>query len=292
MSFNKSLNEYLSIFNKNLDVFVQGLSDLAPKKIVESIVYSIKNGGKRVRPCLLYASAKMLNVDFEKVHNYALAIELIHSYSLVHDDLPAMDNDDFRRGKLSTHKKFGEDIGILAGDAMLNLAIETCLKNKDFSQFDAKACSLLFEYAGYQGMIGGQVLDLDNNSDTVNANKDYLYSVYLNKTAKLLTAPLLIASILSCDKYYQNLKEYGYNVGYTFQIIDDILDVTGSLETIGKTPNKDSDVNKLTSVKIFGLEGAKNLAKLHYEKALLAIKDIPNNEFLVDFAKMLYERNN
>ncbi|MBQ3597049.1 MAG: polyprenyl synthetase family protein [Clostridia bacterium] len=290
MNFDNKFNNYVESFNLYLDNFLTTLDKEAPQLLVDSIKYSVKNGGKRVRPTLLFASAEICGVEPIKLINYALAIEFIHSYSLVHDDLPAMDNDDFRRGQLSTHKKFGEDIGILAGDALLNLAMEICLSKQDFGLNDVKATKLLFEYAGFSGMIGGQVLDLNNNSNNTQAGKEFLYSVYLNKTCKLLTAPLLIPSIISGGKYYDKLKSFGENFGYTFQIIDDILDVTSSLQTLGKTPNKDEQTNKCTSVKLFGLDGAKKLAKEHYDLTIQALDGIENCDFLLQFAKKFLER--
>ena len=291
MPFNvdKKYSEYLEIFNGYLNEFLEQLDKNVPSVIREAIIYALSNGGKRVRPVLCLAVADMLGVSFDKIKKYCIAIELIHSYSLVHDDLPAMDNDDYRRGKLSTHKRFGEAYGILAGDALLNLATEICLNDDNFSSQDRLAMKLLFDYSGYKGMIGGQVLDLQNeNADTI--DETMLYQVYLNKTGKLLTAPILIASILADNLYYNELKTYGENLGMTFQITDDVMDVEGTFEKIGKTPNKDQKVDKLTSVKIYGLQGAKDKAKIHFDKTISAISKMPNNEFLIAFAKKLFER--
>lgn len=281
--------EYLNIFNGYLQEFILCLEKNTPEIIREAIIYSLNNGGKRVRPVLCLAVADALGVSFERVKNYCIAVELIHTYSLVHDDLPAMDNDDYRRGKLSTHKKFGEAFGILAGDALLNLAFEKCLDNSEFCKKDLDACKVLFDFSGYKGMVSGQVLDLQNeNSNFI--SEQMLNDVYYNKTAKLLTAPLLIPSILAENKHYDNLMEYGLNLGMTFQIVDDLMDVEGSFESIGKTPNKDVGVDKLTSIKVYGLDGARKKAKEYYLKTLEAVKDVENNEFLVSFAKKLFER--
>lgn len=286
--FGDNYDKYLKIFNGYLSNFLNSLEN-SNIDIVEPIKYSLLNGGKRVRPILALATCDMLNVDFELVKNYCLAIELIHTYSLVHDDLPCMDNDDYRRGKLSTHKKFGEAMGVLTGDALLNLAIEVVMNKANFSDKDVKATKLLFEYSGYKGMIKGQVLDLKNEHNK-NIDETTIYEIQLNKTCKLLTAPLLISSILADNLYYENLLEYGTNLGLTFQIIDDILDVESSLDKLGKTPNKDIQEDKLTAVKVYGLNGAKQLAKTYYEKSVKSIKDIKNNSFLIDFATKLYER--
>jgi geranylgeranyl pyrophosphate synthase len=138
-------------------------------------------------------------------------------------------------------------------------------------------------------MIGGQVLDLQNEKNPV-FTKEVLYSIYKNKTGKLLTAPLLIASTLADNKYFAELNDFGYNLGYLFQIIDDIMDVECNFESIGKTPNKDEKENKLTSIKLFGLDGAKKRAEFHYNKCLESLKDVQNADFLVDFAKAMYIR--
>ena len=161
MDYNSQYQNYLNIFNAELDKAIKNLDEL-PALLKESMSYSILNGGKRVRPVLCLAVSDMLGVDLTLIKEFAVAIECIHSYSLVHDDLPAMDNDDYRRGKLSTHKKFGEAFGILAGDALLNFAFEYPLNKENFTTKDACALKVLGECAGSKGMILGQVLDLQN----------------------------------------------------------------------------------------------------------------------------------
>jgi len=295
MGYNEQFNLYLTRFEAKLNSFLNSLDKTTPNIIRESITYSLLNGGKRIRPVLCYATADALGVSLDKVDNFALAIEFIHSYSLVHDDLPAMDNDDYRRGKLSTHKKFGEAYGILAGDALLNLAFETCLSKYEFSKNDLRATSVVAEYAGYRGMISGQVWDLlaettDFSQKSVREQYDALKEIFINKTSKLLTAPLLVASELADKKCFETLKEFGTNLGIMFQITDDILDVEGSLETIGKTPNKDKEANKLTAVKIFGVDGAKTKANDLYNKCKELLALVPNNEFLLKFTDKIYFR--
>ena len=289
MKISPKYNEYLEYFNDKLDKYFLSLSKSVKGSILESMQYAVKDGGKRIRPVLLLATAEILGLNREDVIDFALAIEFIHSYSLVHDDLPAMDNDDFRRGKPSTHKKFGEAIGILAGDGLLNLAFETVLSKNNFSLEDAKALKLLSEYAGSSGMIYGQVLDLENEK-AVDYSEEKLLCIYNNKTSKLLTAPLLIASILSGGKYYDVLKEYGFNLGYMFQIADDILDVEGDLQTIGKTPHKDE--NKFSSIKVFGLDGAKHKVDQCYKNCIDLLRDVPSSEFLVELTNYIYNRKN
>ena len=178
IDYKNKYNEYLAIFNQQLDIVINKIKTNDPPEILlQAMEYSVAGGGKRVRPVLLYATADVLGVDLERVNEFAIAIEYIHSYSLVHDDLPSMDNDDYRRGKLSTHKKFGEAYGILTGDSLLNFAFEYCLSKKEFSPNDAKALSLLANYAGTFGMIAGQIYDLQNEkSDDV--SEKTLYKIY------------------------------------------------------------------------------------------------------------------
>ena len=289
LNYKERYAKYLDLFNNQLNLAINAFSD-APKLLKDAMEYAVAGGGKRIRPVLLIATADALNVPFDCVKELAVAIECIHSYSLVHDDLPAMDNDDYRRGKLSTHKKFGEAYGILAGDGLLNFAFEYCLAKENASLSHFKALSFLSNCAGVTGMIAGQVLDLQNERAN-DVSEDVLYNIYENKTAKLLMAPVLMASILADNKYYSELNEFAYNLGVMFQIADDILDVEGSVETLGKTPNKDQLSDKLTSVKVFGLDGAKKRKQVHYEKCLKALDNIENNEFLLEFTKLIYLRN-
>jgi geranylgeranyl diphosphate synthase type II len=287
--YSQSYNKYLTIFNGYLEEIYSQLDKSAPKIIIDAMRYAVSGGGKRIRPVLCLATAESLGVPFESVKEYCVAIETIHSYSLVHDDLPAMDNDDYRRGKLSTHKKFGEANGILIGDALLNFAFEHALSSDNFNQNSLKAMRVLADFAGYRGMIGGQVYDLQSENKQDFSEKD-LYLIYENKTAKLITAPLLIASELSGGLYKKELSDFGYNLGVLFQIIDDIMDVEGTLESIGKTPHKDEEENKLTSIKIFGLDGAKERAKMHYDACKKAISNIPDSWFLSQLADAMYVR--
>ena len=287
--YNQNYNKYLTIFNGYLEEIYSQIDKSAPQTIVDAMRYAVSGGGKRIRPVLCLATAESLGVPLESVKEYCVAIETIHSYSLVHDDLPAMDNDDYRRGKLSTHKKFGEANGILAGDALLNFAFEVCLSKKSFNDADLKALKIIADFAGYRGMIAGQVLDLQNENNA-DANEKTLYEIYFNKTAKLIMAPILVACAFADDKFRNNLFDYGYNLGVLFQIIDDIMDVEGTLESIGKTPNKDADSGKLTSVKIFGLDGAKKCAEYHYNKCQQALEGVENSEFLASFADAMFIR--
>ena len=289
LDFDAKYSEYLLFFEEGLRNRLSSFDESAPETIKKAMAYAVEGGGKRVRPVLCFAVCEMLGGDKKDVLSLALAIEFIHSYSLVHDDLPAMDNDDYRRGKFSTHKQFGEAIGILAGDALLNYAFETILSEKNVSLGYINAARIVAEYAGYSGMIGGQVLDLKNEDNPAADEKD-LYDIYLNKTAKLISAPILAASQVCGGKNFDKLKEYGYNLGILFQITDDLMDAFGTYKVIGKTPHKDDAENKLTSIKIFGVEGAKSKAKEHYLKAKSIIKELDSTGFLTQFTDKMYER--
>ncbi len=288
VNFDSKYSRYKDYFEKSLsDFFSEYLID--DNLINSAVKYSVLDGGKRIRPVLLYATAEMLNLGLEEVKNYALSIEFIHSYSLVHDDLPCMDNDDYRRGKYSTHKKFGENVGVLAGDGLLNLAVEVALRKENFTHLDKQALKLLFENSGVKGMIAGQMEDLSCEKKK-NVGEKELFSIYLNKTAKLISAPILIASILSNYSYYEQLKEFSINLGCLFQFIDDVMDCESNFEQMGKTPNKDAEVDKLTSVKIFGLEGTKIKAKKYYDACIENLSKIENNEFLIQLTNFVYNR--
>ncbi|MBQ8197627.1 MAG: polyprenyl synthetase family protein [Clostridia bacterium] len=289
INFNEKYKEYSDYFNSFLDDYFSKLNDKAPKLVKDAMAYAIKDGGKRIRPVLCFATAEALGLKKEDVIYEALAIEMIHSYSLVHDDLPAMDNDDFRRGKFSTHKKFGEANGILAGDALLNLAYETCLNKPDFNTYDANALRVIADCAGYSGMIAGQILDLEAEKGG-KRDENLLLSIYENKTGKLIIAPLLAASAICGNKYFDELKELGYNLGIIFQFTDDILDVEGTLTSLGKTPNKDLISDKFTSVAFYGLDGAKRENEKYYQKCLEILNKIPNSEFLIGLVNYVYSR--
>lgn len=288
-NFDEKYNEYLNYFNENLDIVFKKLQTINDNKILEACIYSVKNGGKRIRPVLCLSTAEMFGINKEEVINLAIAIELIHSYSLVHDDLPCMDNDDFRRGKLSTHKKYGEAYGVLCGDALLNLAFEIALDKNDISLDYVKALKLIADYAGFSGMIFGQTLDIEAEKST-NISEENLYDIYLNKTAKLLTAPLLVASLINKKIYFETLKTIGNYLGYLFQIQDDILDEIGEKDVIGKTAHKDKDQNKLTAVKLYGLEKSKEKVDFYFNSIINLLKEIPNSEFLSQFVYKIYAR--
>lgn len=230
--------EYQKTFEDRLSVFCDRLS-CKPQILKESLVYSLQIGGKRVRPVLMLAVAELLGLDKTKILNYALALELIHTYSLIHDDLPEMDNDDFRRGKPSNHKMFGVGNAVLAGDGLLNTAY-SILFNECFNGNDyVSAAKYICDCAGIDGMIAGQSADLLHENDT-EIDEEILNFIHQNKTSKLIMAACVTPSILCGGKYYSELKTFSRDLGFLFQLTDDILDVEGSFESMGKSIGKDS----------------------------------------------------
>ena len=228
-----------------------------PSVLGESMRYSLLSGGKRIRPVLALACADVLGISDEDVLPFALALEMIHTYSLIHDDLPAMDNDDFRRGKPTSHKAFGEANAILAGDALLNESYGICLNESMKGEKYAVAAKFLNECAGIQGMIVGQSADIYYSELGQDVSEEDLLYIYEHKTGKLILAPISIVSILAGGKYYVEMESFGKLLGRLFQMTDDILDVTGDFNDLGKNVGKDEGKNKLTCIRVYGLDGAK-----------------------------------
>ena len=231
------------------------------KTIVEAMSYSVLAGGKRLRPMLMEASYQMFGGEGEELDAFMAAIEMIHTYSLVHDDLPAMDNDLYRRGKKTTHAVYGEAMGVLAGDALLNFAFETVADAMVRSAGDmrvAKAFAVLAKKAGIYGMIGGQVVDVESEKKGQQIDRDCLDFIYRLKTGALIEASLMIGAILAgaSEEEVSFLEEAGTKLGLAFQIQDDILDVTSSLEVLGKPIGSDARNEKATYVALEGLEKA------------------------------------
>lgn len=295
----KSLNDYTMQYQRYLTEFEAYLAaylkkmKTIPSVLGESMAYSLSNGGKRIRPVLALACADVLGVEKQDIFPYALAIEMIHAYSLVHDDLPAMDNDDFRRGKPSNHKVFGEANAILAGDALLNeayaICFDVCLKGEKY----AVAAKLLNSCAGINGMLAGQSADLYFSDAERNASEADLQYIHAHKTGKLLFAPLAVASILANNKNYFELEEFGKRFGMLFQIVDDILDVTGDLASLGKNAGKDEAENKLTYVRLYGLEGAKLRADMYAQECQTILEGVDGDtSFLRDLVDYVRRRQN
>ena len=253
--FDLKYEELRSYFLNKLDECCTEMSTV-PEILGESMKYSLQLGGKRIRPVLMYAVGEVLGVDKEILTPFACALEFIHTYSLIHDDLPAMDNDDFRRGKPSNHKVFGEANAVLAGDGLLNSAysmlFSECFKGSEY----ISAAKFICDAAGIYGMIAGQSADIKYEKDG-SADGDVLDYIYENKTAKLLIAAVTVPCVIKGGAYYSEFKQFGKQLGYLFQLTDDILDACGNFENLGKTTGKDEAEDKLTAVKLYGLDSCK-----------------------------------
>lgn len=294
MSFFTEYNKYQIIIEKWLDSMIS--NNLVPQtNIHKAMEYSLMAGGKRIRPILAIAVSEMLKGELSAVLPYAGAIELIHTYSLVHDDLPCMDNDDFRRGKPTNHKVFGEAMAVLAGDGLLNLAFEIMLmdivKDKNNCIQKSETAYMIAKAAGISGMIGGQVIDIEAENKEISYEE--ICGMHKKKTGALIKASVLAPAILlrADEGILNNLEVYADNIGLAFQIKDDILDYEGSSEIVGKSVGKDEKNNKSTFVSKLGIEKAKELLKVSIEKAVEAIKTINDNDFLIKTAVFIAQRD-
>lgn len=243
----------------------------------QAMEYSLMNGGKRVRPALLFAVLKGYGMDETIGYPCACAIEMIHTYSLIHDDLPAMDNDDLRRGKASCHKAFDEATAILAGDGLLTRAFEVCLDSDCSSSQKVELIHALSSYAGVDGMIYGQTLDLMAEK-MKDCDLEFLLNIHHYKTSELLTLPLICGAILAGHaEDLEHFKTIGLTLGLEFQIQDDILDVTSSQEVVGKSLS-DQENDKITAVSLLGLEKAQSYVEMYDQQMRVALE-------LIDFDK-------
>ena len=247
--------------------------------IFEAMAYSVTAGGKRLRPMLMEASYEMFGgTDPKVVEPFMAAIECIHTYSLVHDDLPEMDDDAYRRGKLTTHKQFGQAMGVLAGDALLNYAFEIVAKALVTQAGEAKAAKafeILAHKAGVYGMIGGQVVDVESEKKNETVEQERLDFIYRLKTGALLEASLMIGAILAGadDAQVKKMEEAGTKLGLAFQIQDDILDVTSTVEVLGKPIGSDEKNQKATYVSFEGMDKAKQDVALFSEEAVAILEE-------------------
>lgn len=275
------LREYLEekkkIVEDSLIELLENYRGKYPEKLAEAMEYGVMNGGKRIRPILMYMICDLFEKNncksYDKIKEIANALEFIHCYSLVHDDLPAMDNDDYRRGKLTVHKKYNEAIGVLVGDVLLTETFGIIANSKSLGDKNkVEIISKLSEYAGFFGMVGGQFVDMESENKKVEI--DTLKYIHAHKTGKLLTAAIELPMIaLDIEgKKREKMVEYSKLLGIAFQIKDDILDIEGNFEEIGKKSN-DVQNEKTTYPSIFGLEKSKKLLQEYLEKAKKIIED-------------------
>ncbi len=265
--------------------------------IMEAMDYSVMAGGKRLRPMLMMETYRLFGGEGDLVEPFMAAIEMIHTYSLVHDDLPAMDNDDYRRGRKTTHVVYGEDMGILAGDALLNYAFETA--TEAFSMYPerskdiGKALQILARKAGIYGMIGGQVVDVKSAGHQI--SKEVLDFIYELKTSALIESSMMIGAVLAgaTETEICDIEKIAKNVGIAFQIQDDILDVTSTAEVLGKPILSDEKNEKTTYVTLVGLEHAKEYVETISMEAISLLHQFESNDtFLEELLKSLIHRKN
>lgn len=299
-SLEKYLKEGQKVIDEGLERFIPPAEGVF-KTIHESMRYSIFAGGKRLRPILALASFSVFSKDnplskreLEKILPSACALEMIHTYSLIHDDLPAMDNDDFRRGKPTNHKVFGEAVAVLAGDALLTLAFECVSKTPETGpDVVLNAIRELAETGGTSGLIGGQVLDLEGEGKKLSGED--LQRIHLRKTAALIKTSVVLGAIVgeAPEKDRKQLSAFGNKIGLAFQIVDDVLDVESSSEVLGKTAGKDADQNKATYPALYGLEKAKKMASVLKEEAIELMRPYKEKgESLSSLASFVIDRKN
>ena len=268
------------------------------KTVFQAMNYSVLAGGKRIRPILMLETYKLFGGSNKAIESFVAAIELIHTYSLVHDDLPAMDDDELRRGKLTTHAKFGEAMGVLAGDGLLNYAFEIALDTLDETKgADNRAVirslKVLAKKAGIYGMIGGQVVDVEAEKQ-YGISKNRLDFIYELKTGALIEAAMMIGAILggATDEEVEQIEDVAKKIGLAFQIQDDVLDVIGETETIGKSVGSDEKHQKATYVVFEGLEKAKQEVADLTDDAIAILQELPyENPFLTELLRWMVLRD-
>ncbi len=287
--------QYVGIFEDSLRALFDDLSEQIPPRLAEAMSYSLRAGGKRLRPALCLAAAERCGVHPEKALPMATAVEFIHTASLIHDDLPCMDDDDYRRGSPTNHKVYGEALALIAGDALMLWSFGYALSHLPSLGIPdscvLRAVNILSEASGPAGMCGGQVLDTDaaSRSDA----PEFAYDIAGAKTAALIRAAVVSGAILGdiSDTTLQCYYDYGTHLGLAFQIVDDILDVTSDRETLGKTPHKDEAQDKRTFVAAFGLDEARRRAAEESEEAERALEQLfPEGDLLIDLARSLSTR--
>lgn len=290
------MNNFDAVFSEEKDAVEKIIYGYCPDEfgkqslIFEAMNYSLKVGGKRLRPILMLETFKLFGEDEAKVYPFMAAIEFIHTYSLVHDDLPAMDDDEFRRGQKTTHAKFGEDLGILAGDGLLNYAYEVMSEAVVKNPNAAEAMAVIAKKAGSYGMVGGQTVDVINEGKKLDI--ETINFIHNLKTAALIEASMMAGAILggATEEQVLQVESIAKNIGMAFQIQDDILDVTGDEKKLGKPVLSDEKNEKDTYITLIGLEESKQKVEDLSNLAIDGIKALGENEFLVTLVEKLISR--
>nr|WP_114746279.1 farnesyl diphosphate synthase [Falsibacillus pallidus] len=285
------MKKCIKVIEVELENAVQKLN--TPERLKEAMLYSLQAGGKRLRPVLLMATLKAFNKEKKMGLSAACALEMIHTYSLIHDDLPSMDDDDLRRGKPTNHKVFGEAFAILAGDGLLTYSFQLIAEDESISpQTRMKLISLLAKCAGPEGMVGGQAADIEGENKSLGLEQ--LEYIHLHKTGKLLVFSVLAGAIIAGanEEELQQYERFAVNLGLAFQIQDDILDIEGDESKIGKPVGSDADNQKSTYPSILSLDGAKAKLAEHVSLAKDALKAAGHNaEFLIGITDLVAERD-
>lgn len=294
--------EFQAEYQKRIEQIEHIIGGYLPKEegyqqtILKAVNYSVLAGGKRLRPMLMQETYRLFGGKERVIEPFMAAIEMIHTYSLVHDDLPAMDNDEYRRGKETTWKVYGEAMGILAGDALLNLAFETATQAFDLDPANpaiGRALQILSKKAGIYGMVGGQVVDVESEN-TTDMTKDRLDFIYRLKTSALIESSMLIGAVLAgaTEEEQKIIEQAAGKVGLAFQIQDDILDVTSTMEVLGKPIGSDEKNHKVTYVTYEGIEKAKDDVKALSTEAINLVESLSGkNEFLTELLSYLIARD-
>ena len=283
----KTYDEYRRMTEEALMPMLESLGEI-PETLLKAMGYSLTAGGKRLRPVMLLAACEMAGGDTETALPFACAIEMIHTYSLIHDDLPAMDNDDLRRGKPTNHKVFGEGMAVLAGDGLLNAAAELMARSalRMADSRGIRAMEIIMRHAGVTGMIAGQTADLTHEGEA--PREDTVTYIHSHKTADLLEAPVEAGLALAGadESMIRAGREYGYHLGLAFQMTDDLLDVTGDAAVLGKNTGMDTEMNKMTWVALRGVEGTARDAEKQAEMAAEAADRMPwEHSFFTELAR-------
>jgi geranylgeranyl pyrophosphate synthase len=283
MEFTTELKRYVARIERGIDLHVPS-ADTRPARLHTAMRYSLEAGGKRLRPVLVIATAELCGVQDDSALPAAIAIECVHTYSLMHDDLPCMDNDDLRRGRATAHKAFDEATALLAGDALLTHAFS--LLATAYAENPILAHALIRELAdaaGSRRLIGGQMEDLLAEKKA-RSSADELEFIHLNKTAAMIEASLVMGGLIGAASASDRvtLRKAGRHLGLAFQIIDDVLDATSDSATLGKTPGKDAKAGKATYVKLHGLEASRRIAEEHTTAARAALATLPGDGAFLD----------
>ena len=285
------MNNIVNEINQRLKTI---LNDYPKSKVKEAMLYSLQAGGKRIRPFIVLQVIRAYNQNYHDYIDIACALEMIHTYSLIHDDLPGMDNDDLRRGKKTNHIVYGEDMAILAGDALLNYAFEVMLSNsidKENPNKYLKAINEIAKTSGIYGMIGGQVVDIQSENKQI--SKEMLDYIHNNKTAAIIIGCMRAGAIIgdATQEQLEKITKYAKNIGLSFQIVDDILDIVGDESKLGKKVGSDIENHKSTYPSLIGLDESKNIAYELIQEAKESINSInKETKFLSDLADYIRDR--